>query len=51
MQAKTEVFSLISAGIAGSNHSEGMDIRPFCWLFVVYVAASETSCYSVCACV
>jgi hypothetical protein len=42
MQVKAEMCSLLSAGIAGSNHGEGMDVLLF-YLFVVYLAASATS--------
>ena len=37
-----QVCSFLIAGIAGSNPAKGMDVRLFCLLYVVRVAASAT---------
>ena len=63
VRGKAQVCSLLVAGIAGSNHTEGIYIRLLSLLCVVWVASSVTSwspvqrspngyvCVCVCLCV
>jgi len=43
VRGKAQVCSLLVAGIAGSNHTEGIYIRLLSLLCVVWVASSVTS--------
>jgi hypothetical protein len=49
--SKTQVCSRLNAGIALSNPAEGMSFRLFCWLCVVWVAASGHSLRGLLLCV